>query len=366
MDSAGEDALHQVNLNLDPNEASGLVRIQDGELLKAHGWEFGFWAVMDEEDVADCVAAMGHHEGAAEDEGWEILRLHNERLGSDKKAEDAESVTRWGKWVYVLGSQHGGKRGPVKAKEAWVARFHESWVKHTTGGSAAPMEVVRTDLLIHRLVNDALEEKGPGMLEQGPNIYEAFTEATVEEGREKDKRWAHNVKEGDVTINVEGAAFRDDGSLLLGLCYPVEATGKPVLAELTGIDRLFEGGRPEVRGFYVIDAVGREGSIAGVRDLAIDNNELHLVTGNIDSRDKGSVLLDDHPGGSDTVATHFHCTLPKEPTDEPMPAEVVREFPSLPRVEGIAFLEDGRFFYVTDEDEGVHLRLTRLLEASGS
>jgi len=38
-------------------------------------------------------------------------------------------------------------------------------------------------------------------------------------------------------------------------------------------------------------------------------------------------------------------------------AEFVREFPSLPRVEGIA--PEGRIFYVTDE--GVHLRLTRLL-----
>jgi hypothetical protein len=41
----------------------------------------------------------------------------------------------------------------------------------------------------------------------------------------------------------------------------------------------------------------------------------------------------------------------------------VREFPDLPRVEGIAITGDGRFFYVTDEDEGVHLRLTRLLAA---
>ena len=39
----------------------------------------------------------------------------------------------------------------------------------------------------------------------------------------------------------------------------------------------------------------------------------------------------------------------------------VREFPTLPRVEGIASTDDGRFFYVTDEDERVHLRLTRLL-----
>ncbi len=40
-------------------------------------------------------------------------------------------------------------------------------------------------------------------------------------------------------------------------------------------------------------------------------------------------------------------------------AEFIREFPSLPRVEGIIVTDGGRAFYVTDE--GVHLRLTRLL-----
>jgi len=67
------------------------------------------------------------------------------------------------------------------------------------------------------------------------------------------------------------------------------------------------------------------------------------------------------------VATHFRVALPtrrEAPAGlphEPLDAEFVREFPDLPRVEGIAITEDGRFFYVTDEDEGVHLRLTRLL-----
>lgn len=39
----------------------------------------------------------------------------------------------------------------------------------------------------------------------------------------------------------------------------------------------------------------------------------------------------------------------------------VCEFPTLSRVEGIAITDGGRYFYVTDEDEGVYLRLTRLV-----
>jgi hypothetical protein len=118
----------------------------------------------------------------------------------------------------------------------------------------------------------------------------------------------------------------------------------------------------EVEGFWVVDAVGRNGEMARVRDLALaGDDELHLVTGNVDSHDKQSVLLPDYPGGRNSVATHFRCTLPLREHSGSLKAEFVREFPDLPRGDRIAITEDGRFFYVTDEDEGVHLRLTRLL-----
>ncbi|HJQ30093.1 MAG TPA: hypothetical protein VJ827_12190, partial [Rubrobacter sp.] len=161
--------------------------------------------------------------------------------------------------------------------------------------------------------------------------------------------------------------FRDDGTLLLGLRFPTAADGRPILVELAGIGRLFErsDSLPEVRGFWTADAVGRNGEIAGVRDLALlkteNGEELHLVTGNIDSRDKQSVLIQDYPGGRETVATHFRCVLAQDAHSGALEADFVREFPSLPRVEGIAVTREGRVFYVTDEDEGVHLRLTRLI-----
>lgn len=66
-------------------------------------------------------------------------------------------------------------------------------------------------------------------------------------------------------------------------------------------------------------------------------------------------------GSRDTVANHFRSALLEAGGGGSLEAEFVREFPSLPRVEEIAVTDDGNFFYVTDEDEGVHLRLTRLL-----
>src|ERR687889_968276 len=364
MASTSEDGLHQISLNLHPNEASGLLTVENDALLEAHGWEFALWAVLDEGEIHDCVAIIGHRRGAALEEGWEIDRLYASPTGDDARTEDAEAITRHDDRVYMLGSHFGSKSGPLQPKRAFVARFRESEVAHATGEPPVEVEISRRSFALHRLINDALKASGPQTIPLGPKSYEAYIEATRRRGAEKRKKWDGLIHDDDLPLNFEGAAFRADGSLLLGLRFPVATDGRPLLVELEGIERLFEpgSGMPEVEGFWVVDAVGRDGEVAGVRDLAlIGDDELHLVTGNVDSRDKQSVLIQDYPGGRNTVATHFRCTLPSGEHSGSLEAESVREFPDLPRVEGIAITGDGRFFYVTDEDEGVYLRLTRLL-----
>ena len=362
-----EDGLQRLELNLQPNEASGLLAVENGPLLEAHGWDLAFWAVLDEGEIEDCVAIIGHRRGAGIGEGWEIERLQAEPVGDVGETEDAEAVTRHDGWVYVFGSHFGSKHGPLQPKRGFVARFRETEVGHATDEPAMGMEISRDGFLLHRLVNDALRAGGPDLVPLGPNSHEALIEATIRRGETESRSWAGLVREDDYPINVEGAAFRESGTLLLGLRFPVSSDGHPVLVELDDIERLFEPGDalPEVCGFWVVDAVGREGDIAGVRDLAVlrteRGEELHLVTGNVDSRDKDSVLIQDYPGGHNTVASHFRSTLPPDAHSGSLEGEFVREFPDLPRVEGIAITEGGRFFYVTDEDEGVHLRLTRLL-----
>jgi hypothetical protein len=362
-----DDGLQRLELNLHPNEASGLLAVEDEPLLEAHGWELAFWAVLDEGEIEDCVAIIGHRRGADIAEGWEIERLHAEPLGDAGKTEDAEAVTRHEGWIYIFGSHFGGKDGPLQPKRGFVARFREAEVGHASGDPAMGMEISRDSFLLHRLINDALNADGPDLIPLGEASYEALIEATIKRGEEENKNWTSLVREHDYPINIEGAAFRESGTLLLGLRFPVSADGHPILVEIEGIERLFEPGDelPEVVGFWVVDAVGRQGEIAGVRDLALlgtaEGEELHLVIGNVDSRDKDSVLIRDYPGGRHTVATHFRSVLPPSAHSGSLDAEFVREFPDLPRVEGIAITDGERFFYVTDEDEGVHLRLTRLL-----
>ena len=366
---AGEDELFQMDLNLHPNEASGLLTIGNEELLGEHGWDLGFWAVLDEGEIEDCIAAIGHRRGSPDDEGWEIERVRAEASGAAGKTEDAEAITRDEStgYVYILGSHFGSKDGPLQPKRGFVARFREADVGHVTEDPAMDLEVSRRSFALHRIINDALQEGGPDLIPLGEQSYKALIAATIERGEKESKKWAGLVREEDYPINIEGAAFRDNGNLLLGLRFPTTAEGCPILVELEGIDRLFDRGDalPEVSGFWTADAVGNDGGIAGVRDLDLlgteEGEELHLVTGNVDSRDRQSVLIQDYPGGRGTVATHFRCVLPEDAHSGSLTAQFVREFPTLPRVEGMAVTPEGRTYYVTDEDEGVHLRLTRLL-----
>ena len=86
-----DDELDLVELNLAPNEASGLLRVEHQPLLDAHGWDLGFWVVLDEGRVHDCVALIGRSgaEGA-----WGIEKLHAEPVGTTKVTEDAEALAR--------------------------------------------------------------------------------------------------------------------------------------------------------------------------------------------------------------------------------------------------------------------------------
>ncbi|MDP8945950.1 MAG: hypothetical protein M3N03_08475, partial [Actinomycetota bacterium] len=237
---AGEDELFQMELNLHPNEASGLLMIGDEELLGEHGWDLGFWACLDEGEIEDCIAAIGRRRGYPDEEGWEIERLRAEASGAAGKTEDAEAITRDEStgYVYILGSHFGSKDGPLQPKRGFVARFREADVGHVTEDPAMELDVSRRSFVLHRLINDALEESGPDLILLGEQSHKALIAATIKRGKKENKKWAGLVREDDYPINIEGADFRESGTLLLGLRFPTTAEGYPILVELEGIDRL--------------------------------------------------------------------------------------------------------------------------------
>ena len=245
IEIGGADELHQFNLNLYPNEASGLLAIENETLLEEHGWDRAFWVCLDEGAVTDCIALVGHRSDAADPDlasDWEIARLHAVAVGDTKITEDAEGLTRKDGYVYVIGSHFGSKSGPLQPKRGFVARFREAEILHATNDPAAEIEVARPSFVLHRIINDALKEHGVNLVPLGPSCREAFIEDTIKIGEKKRKKWAGLVREDDWPINIEGLTFRSGGSLLIGLRFPMSVDGRPIMVDVEGIERLFEPG----------------------------------------------------------------------------------------------------------------------------
>ena len=56
--------MHEIDLHLEPNEASDLSRLDAPELLARRGWDRALVTVLDEAHVEDAVALVGHQAGA--------------------------------------------------------------------------------------------------------------------------------------------------------------------------------------------------------------------------------------------------------------------------------------------------------------
>jgi hypothetical protein len=343
--------LKTVDLDLHPNEASDLARIEDRALLRAQGWELGFWTVLDEGPIENCVAAVGRRRGG---EHWEVARPRFAVKGGAGKTEDGEVCVVRDGWVNLIGSHYGSKEGPLEAKRAFLARFREDELGEGLGDGTSELQIARNRFRLHRAVNDALRAFGPELRPVGSKARKRFVaRARKDAGRRRSGR----INPTDVPLNVEGAAILPSGSLVLGLRYPVTADGDPILAELSGIEAMFEDERaaPVVRRFWTLAGAGSRRRPVGIRAMSRKGAELHAIVGSIEGDDPDSVLLQDDPAGGGARCSHHRFRLGSGRDGGPIRTELVRRFP-LKNVEGLAPGPDGRFFYVTDEDDRVHVR----------
>lgn len=354
--------MQEIDLHLEPNEASDLCPALDAEALAARGWDAALATVLDEASAERALAILGHAAGAAPDAGWKAVRVPCKPSAGKGKTEDAESCARRDGWIYMLGSQFGKKAGPLSPRRSWIARVREDSIAATLAGerSTAELEVVRLRFTLHRAINDALLASGIELIERGPQTRGAYVDATIERGAAKGKRWAGMVTADDHPINVEGAEFRADGSLLCGLRYPVTAAGEPLLVELEAPAAVFEAAEPEplCRNVWVLDGAGSREEPRGVRALhGGGDDRFEAVLGNLDSAGKGATILADHPAGARATSLHVSFELPLQAGGGRVASAAVHDFgDQLERVEGVAAGRDGHTYYVIDADGRVALR----------
>jgi len=342
-----------VDLQLAPNEASDLLPVHEPGLLAAEGWDLACLTALDEGRVEDCVALLGHDAGAPLGEGWSSHRLHFTPRGDDGRTEDAEALALRDGVVYVVGSHFGGKEGPLQARRHFLARFAQDELEDGVRGARPPLEVARTRFRLHRAINDALAASGLALFALGPRAHEAFIAETIRRGEEGEKRWRGRVRPDDLPVNIEGAAFRPDGTLLLGLRFPVTADGHPLLVELPDVDALFanEDAPPDCGRVWSFPEIGSPAAPTGVRALHHSGGDRYqLIAGSLDAEGKDSALLESHPEGARARSAHWQVQLGGE-----APVQV-HDFGALGRVEGVADGPDGHALYVVDEEARVDLR----------
>jgi hypothetical protein len=172
------------------------------------------------------------------------------------------------------------------------------------------------------------------------------------------------VTAADHPINIEGADFRADGRLLLGLRYPVTAEGHPILVELSDPAAMLADpdATPRTGHAWALEDVGSPEAPSGIRALHAEGNDrFDAIAGDLDAAKKGATILADHPEGAVAQSVHVRFDLPLTAAGGSLTSRRLHEFGELRRIEGVALAPDGHAHYVIDEEGHVGLR-TLLLE----
>lgn len=350
--------MRSIDLDLHPNEASDLLPLTCAAVLEAHRWDHAYYTVLDEGTVENSIAVIGHRAGADLDDGWENHILTCDSGQHTGKTEDGEAAAAHDGHAYFIGSHYGKKGGPLHPIRAWIARLDETQLTGELEGCQPRLEVLRDKFDMHRKVNDALAASDLELIALDDDYEAAFITAARERGEKKNKKWASRLRAGDFPMNIEAAAFRPNGNLLLGLRFPVTRAGEPVLVEVAGVQSAFEADDADLLDVVAVHALKGPGSdqeLVGFRALThTGEDRFCAVLGSLDATDKGSLLLDAYPAGAGAVNEHWTFTLDGHAgyTD----AQLRQRFADLQKIEGIAQGPDGHYLYVVDEDHRVHVR----------
>lgn len=328
-----------------------------------------YWTILDDGPVEECVALIGKRAETTEPTaGWESRHLRATLTAPTGDTDDGEAIASHDGWIYVFGSGYGKKEGPLEPERSFVARFHEDDVQVDDDGAVrGEIHAKQSPFVLHRVVNDALHSMGADLLAVSPR----FRRKTLGKARKRavaaGADWAWRLQHDDAPINIEGAAFRENGNVLLGLRFPVARGGNPIVVEVSGCERMFDPALedPEPVAVYVVTAIGSRPELSGIRDLHLAGDTLEMLIGNLDSDPDDSILLSEHPEAATALSSHWRVTLPDgEGLHLIEGAEHIHTFEGLTRVEGLAVDADGHYMFVSDEDNTVRTRFFGSGEAS--
>lgn len=355
--------MESIDLELESNEASDLAPCTSQEVLKANDWDLAYFIFLDEGHLDDAVGLLGHQKGRKLTDGWEHRPIQIDTGDDAGKTDDSEASASHGGYTYVIASHYGKKGGPLQITRQWMARFCQDDVVSAGENGGVPMQVMRDKFKLHRVINDALAASDVELIRPSKKMHKAFIERARKIGDKKGKKWAKRLKKGDYAFNIEAASFRPNGNLLVGLRFPVTATGAPVMVELAGVPEWFEGRKfPTAVTVWELEGPGSPDEPVGFRAMTHHGaSEYDCVLGNLDAVDKSSLLIDCYPEGAGAHSQHWRFKVNDRSKRKVAKAEHMNTLEGgEQRIEGIATGPDGRTLYVSDEDGRVGMRFFKV------
>ncbi len=358
--------LRRVRLKASINEASALLPVDDRALLNADGLEEGYWLAHDEGTLGGGAKRAMISLVGRSDDTWSIRPVdlstpsggHPTRSrrvsGSQttKKAPrrqkgwpvtDAEALATHDGWVFVVGSGFLGANNKLDRRRAFVARFSPAHLNVGPKAVAGDVEILDLDTALLAAVNDALAHSAIELIETVAPIAKATAKAADIN--------AGDIGAGATPLNIEGAACVGS-SFVLGLRWPVTASGQPILIEIEGGADLLAGDWSDataselaalpmrVRTIDVVDASKKKA--LGVRGLTATGQALHAIVGPTD-RDLAASKIKAGAFTHVTIDVATGATNPQQ------------TFEGYRKVEALAARPGGGWVYGLDDEKAIVL-----------
>ena len=317
-----------------------------------------FVTVLDEGVIEESVAVLGHR-GDDLFQGWEAVgcRWRHRHAG---RTEDAEACDFHGDHLYVSARTSAPRTG--RWRPAGVGRAGpEADLPAAVAGKRPPIEIARNRFGLHRAVNDRLRESGLGPARTRAAGARAAHPAHDRSGaRRSGRRGPAGCARTISRSTSRACASSSDGTLLLGLRYPVTAEGEPMLVELLDLEAFFadpDSCRRPRRGLDPRRArAARRTRSASARCTGPPTTGSTPSSASLDALGKDSGLVADHPAAARRTASTGRCGARATAAAASSNGVKIHSFPGERSVEGLAKMPSGPFLYVIDRDHNVHLR----------
>lgn len=337
----GNSELRRIRLKAPINEASALLGINDAETLRALGFDEGYWLAHDEGGLGGGAARSMMSAVGRDGEEWSIrsMKLAGADGNEPRSVTDAEALAVHGRFVFAIGSGFLGADNKLDLRRAFVTRFSPHELEITPKRVAGRAEVLDLGTALLTAINETIVEAAIELIEAGGRGKKAASKAA-------------GVGPTATPINIEGAACLGS-SLLLGLRWPVTASGHPLVVEIEGGADVLSSAWGTDTQTDLADCTQRLHVLRtadaspkkpmGIRGLSVDQaGQLHAITGPTD-RDLATTKL--------KAGAYTHLAIDLDQTT----THVLETFEGYRKVEALAARPMGGWLYGLDDEKAIVL-----------